>query len=69
MGAFEVTDGPAVTIHGTAQLLGCGRTRVFEKLAAGMLKPAPKAGRHTMVLRSSIEAYLGVQIPDSSTAR
>lgn len=58
VGAAVVTDGPAVTVDAASQLLGCGKTRVFALLKAGDLKPAPRAGRRRMVLRSSIEAYL-----------
>jgi hypothetical protein len=59
LGAVDVNDGPAVTVEAAAKMIGTGRTKVFALLNEGRLKGAPKAGQRRMVLRTSIEAYLG----------
>ncbi|GHG91513.1 hypothetical protein GCM10012319_52410 [Comamonas sp. KCTC 72670] len=49
-------DGPAVTIERAAELLHCKRTRVFELIAEGRLKRAPKLGKKTTVRLDSVLA-------------
>lgn len=53
-------DGPAVTVERAAELLQCKRTRVFELLAEGRLKRAPKFGRKTTVRLDSVLTCLEV---------
>lgn len=40
------------------ELLGCGKTRVFELLAEGVLQRAPKFGRRLRIMRGSVLAAL-----------
>lgn len=48
----------ALTVLEAAALLHCSRARVFQLLSAGDLERAQSAGRETLVLRDSVEAYL-----------
>ena len=47
----------AVSVPEAAWRLGLSRTRLYQELAAGRIK-AVKAGRRTLVLTESLEAYL-----------
>ena len=47
-----------LSIEEAARLLGCGRSRVFSLLKEKKLKRAPKAGKATMVLSSSVEKFV-----------
>lgn len=47
---------PNVTVEEAAELLHCGRSRVFELLADGRLQRGPKFGRQTVITRESVEA-------------
>ncbi|QSQ10776.1 hypothetical protein [Myxococcus landrumensis] len=49
-------DGPSITVERAAELLQCKRTRVFELLAEGRLKRAPKFGKKTTVILESVLA-------------
>lgn len=40
------------------QLLGCGRSKVFELLAQGVLEQAPRYGRNVRIYRDSVERAL-----------
>jgi len=51
-------DGPLVTVARVAALLHCGRSRVFELLAAGQLARGPKLGRCTVVRLDSVLALI-----------
>ncbi len=53
-------DGPVVTIERAAELLLCKRTRVFELLAEGRLKRAPKLGKKATVRLDSVLSCLDV---------
>jgi hypothetical protein len=48
----------AVTVERAAELLHCGRTRVFALLADGTLERAQSFGKRTLVLTRSIAAAL-----------
>lgn len=50
----QMSDGPTVTIARAAELLHCGRTRVFELIASGQIEVAPKFGRKTVVVTESV---------------
>lgn len=49
-------DGPTVTVVRAAELLHCGRTRVYELLAEGRIVRAPKFGRVTVITTESVLA-------------
>jgi|GEM_PF-4508836 len=63
-------DGPAITVDRAAELLLCGRTRVFEFLNEGRLKRAPNFGRKTSVPLASVLACVeGAARPTSKKHR
>ncbi len=47
----------AFTIEGTTQATGLPRTTIYELLGQGKLQ-ARKAGRRTLILAESVQAYL-----------
>lgn len=49
---------PVVTWQEAARLLGCGKTRLFELLAQGVLERAPRYGRSLRIFRASVERAL-----------
>jgi hypothetical protein len=49
-----MNDGPTITIARAAELLHCGRTRVFELIRQGQILVAPKFGRKTTVVTESV---------------
>lgn len=49
---------PTVSMVEVCELLGCGKTRVFELLAEGVLQRAPKFGRRLRIMRGSVLAAL-----------
>ena len=51
-------DGPTITIQRAAELLHCGRTRVFDLITRGEIEVAPKFGRRTTVVTASVLAAL-----------
>jgi excisionase family DNA binding protein len=46
------------TVLEVAEILRCHRAQVFKLIKDGKLKTAPRAGKHTMILRSSLIAWL-----------
>lgn len=56
-------DGPKVTVERAAEILHCGRSRVFELLASGALSRAPKVGRVTVLWTSEVLAFHGTPPP------
>lgn len=58
-----------LTVAEAAELLRCGRSRVFELLAEGRLVRAPKFGRHTVITRESVEALLAPADPPPAKRR
>lgn len=46
----------AITIDEACRRLGCGRSRLFELLAAGVVQRAQRIGKRQMVLASSVRA-------------
>lgn len=52
-----------LTIEETAAELHCHRAQVFKLIAQGRLQVAPKIGKRTMVLRSSLLALIGSAPP------
>jgi excisionase family DNA binding protein len=57
----------ALTVEETGARLGCGRTKVFELLAAGTLTSAQRIGRETRVTTASVEAL--ADTPTASRSR
>jgi excisionase family DNA binding protein len=55
-----------LTIHETRKELKCGHTKTYELINSGQLK-AVKMGRHTRVLKSSIDALIA-SLPSYRTA-
>ena len=49
---------PVCSIEETCEILGCGRTRIFQLLKEGALQSAPKIGRNLRIYRASIERLL-----------
>lgn len=56
-GTLAAESPVALTVEATAARLGCRRTQVFALLRSGRLKRGEKAGRTTMVLLASVEAF------------
>ena len=54
--------GTVVTVTEAAQVLRCGRTRVFELLATGRLVRGERFGRETVVTIASLEALQTRQV-------
>ena len=48
----------AVSLETAQALLGCGRSRLFERLRSGTLRRAPRMGKEAMVSAASLEALL-----------
>ncbi len=49
----------AVSIQDAREMLGCSRTRIFELLKDGKLKPAPSFGRPRRITLDSVRVLLG----------
>lgn len=49
-----MTDGPTITIARAAELLHCGRTRIFELVRRGEIEAAPRFGRKSTVVTASV---------------
>ena len=47
-----------VSIEQAGELLGCGRSRVYELIASGTLEAAPKFGRQLRIYRASVDRAL-----------
>ena len=47
-----------LSIEQTCEILGCGRTKVFELLALGTLERAPRYGRGLRIFEASVRAAL-----------
>ena len=56
--AAPVQSRRAVSIDAAQELLGCGRTRIYELLRNGALRRAPKVGKSAMIRVDSLEAFL-----------
>lgn len=50
-------DRSALPVDEAAELLGCGRSTVFEYLRSGRLQRARRTGRKAMVTRESVNAF------------
>lgn len=48
----------ALSIDEVREVLGLGRTRIYQAIAGGELK-AKKIGRRTIILRTDLAAFLG----------
>lgn len=55
-----MSDGPTITVARAAELLHCGRARVFELLADGTLERAPRFGRGTTIVTASVHRALAL---------
>ncbi|MBZ4423036.1 hypothetical protein [Myxococcus sp. RHSTA-1-4] len=53
----------AVPLERAETMLGCKRAQIFNLLAQGRLKRAPKVGRSVMITVASIEALLAEGVP------
>lgn len=51
------TDAVAYDVNGAARVIGCGRNKVYDEIAAGRLD-ARKVGRRTIIPRAAILAWL-----------
>jgi excisionase family DNA binding protein len=47
-----------LSLEETMQMMGCGRSKVFELLADGVLEQAPRYGRHIRIYKESVEQAL-----------
>jgi excisionase family DNA binding protein len=53
-----VAPSPVLSVAQACELLGCGKTRLFELLADGTLERAPRFGRALRIYRASVERAL-----------
>lgn len=60
------TDAVAHTVDDAARVVGCGRNKIYDAIAAGDLD-ARKIGRRTVITRASILAWLE-SLPRMNTA-
>lgn len=60
------TDTVAYDVNGAARVIGCGRNKVYDEIAAGRLE-ARKVGRRTIIPRTAILAWLD-KLPRMTTA-
>lgn len=60
------TEAVAHTVDDAARVVGCGRNKIYDAIAAGDLD-ARKIGRRTIITRSSILAWLDT-LPRLNTA-
>jgi excisionase family DNA binding protein len=58
-----------MSVDEVGEVLGCGRSRVFELLKAGVLERAPRFGRRLRVLRASVDRALTSPRESAKTAR
>lgn len=48
----------AVDVDTAAEMMGCKRRMVFRLLSEGVLRPATRWGKKTMILKDSVDAAL-----------
>ena len=58
-----------MSIEAVCEVLGCGRSRVFELLADGTLARAPRFGRRLRIYRASVERALAPKTKKRRAAR
>ncbi len=59
-----------ISVEEVCQTLGCGRRRVFQLLAEGILERAPRYGRALRIFKASVErALLSPPTPERKKRR
>lgn len=62
-------DGPTITVQRAGEILHCGRTKVFELVADGHIRTAPRFGRRATVYTEDVTRLALEGIPTRGRRR